>query len=125
MKAVQQQHQELLESFKDLEAQKVQLQEDVTSLEDELRDTNRSYKTQTRRNKRKQKQIRELEKSVACLAKENKELKSIEANKRLKAQHSRQSGQQCGPVELKKEVSFKAQAALSTQHQLPNRAANQ
>ncbi|KAJ8361927.1 hypothetical protein AAFF_G00410730 [Aldrovandia affinis] len=27
-------------------------------------------------------------------------------------------------VELKKEVSFKAQAALSTQHQLPNRAAN-
>ncbi|KAJ8344608.1 hypothetical protein AAFF_G00222140 [Aldrovandia affinis] len=47
-----------------------------------------------------------------------------EADKRMRAQQSRQSGQQCGPVELKKEVSFKAQAALSTQHQLPNRAAN-
>ncbi|KAJ8355133.1 hypothetical protein AAFF_G00091430 [Aldrovandia affinis] len=32
-----------------------------------------------------------------------------EADKRMRAQQSRQSGQQCGPVELKKEVSFKAQ----------------
>ncbi|KAJ8405341.1 hypothetical protein AAFF_G00323320 [Aldrovandia affinis] len=48
-----------------------------------------------------------------------------EADKRLRAQQSGQSGQQCGPVELqKKEDSFKAQAALSTQHQLKNRAAN-
>ncbi|KAJ8343124.1 hypothetical protein AAFF_G00254360, partial [Aldrovandia affinis] len=31
------------------------------------------------------------------------------ADKRMRAQQSRQSGQQCGPVELKKEVSFKAQ----------------
>ncbi|KAJ8361925.1 hypothetical protein AAFF_G00410710 [Aldrovandia affinis] len=44
-----------------------------------------------------------------------------EADKRLRAQQSRQSGQQCGPVELKKEVSFKAQAALSTQRWLQNR----
>ncbi|KAJ8347507.1 hypothetical protein AAFF_G00191560 [Aldrovandia affinis] len=34
-------------------------------------------------------------------------LKSIEADKRLRAQQSRQSGQQCGL--MKKEVSFKAQ----------------
>ncbi|KAJ8355107.1 hypothetical protein AAFF_G00098020 [Aldrovandia affinis] len=34
-----------------------------------------------------------------------------EADKRMRAQQSRQSGQQCGPVELKKEVSFKAQRA--------------
>ncbi|KAJ8344600.1 hypothetical protein AAFF_G00222940, partial [Aldrovandia affinis] len=44
------------------------------------------------------------------------------SDKRLRAQ---QSGEQCGPVGLmKEEDSFKAQAALSTQHQLPNRAAN-
>ncbi|KAJ8351068.1 hypothetical protein AAFF_G00156370 [Aldrovandia affinis] len=37
-----------------------------------------------------------------------------EADKRMRAQQSRQSGQQCGPVELKKEVSFKAQATTAS-----------